>query len=107
NDFGTGKWLYLWVSPGAGNWQQLQYEERRYGDCWYSRALAEDYIRICDDSGHPGNGADVAWYWQSQISGPIEVRLSVAKKDGGGGDGVEIAVYRNAPNTLQTKGKPL
>lgn len=106
NDFAEtkeGNWLYLWAPPGTANWQELRFDDRRYGDCWY----AEDYVRICPDAGHPGNGADIAWYWRSQVSGPLEVRVSVAKKDGSGGDGVEITVYRNPPNTLQTEGDPL
>jgi hypothetical protein len=94
--------LYLWSPPGDDAWQQLRFGERRYGACWY----AEDYVRICPDSGHPGNQADVAWYWKSLVSGPLEVRVRAAKIDNGG-DGVEIAAYRNPPNALQTAGEPL
>jgi tRNA A-37 threonylcarbamoyl transferase component Bud32 len=86
----TGKWVYIWSQPASDSWNPLRYEQRRYGDCWY----AEDYIRICPDSGHPGNGADIAWYWTSQVSGTLEVQLSARKLDRGG-DGVTIAVYYN------------
>jgi hypothetical protein len=61
------------------------YESRRYGDCWY----AEDYIRICRDSGHPGNNADVAWRWTSNVRGPLVIQLSARKIDAGG-DGVLV-----------------
>ncbi|HRV95229.1 MAG TPA: hypothetical protein P5526_23930, partial [Anaerolineae bacterium] len=57
-NFGTTEqeaWRYIWSPPDDDNWKPLSFEERRYGDCWY----AEDYIRICSDSAHPGNGADV------------------------------------------------
>lgn len=93
-----GGWDYLWSPPGQDEWTPLKYETRQYGDCWYG----QDYIRICADSVHPGNGADVALRWKSEVSGPLEVRLLAGKKDLGG-DGVSIAVYRN---TTQTTGFP-
>jgi hypothetical protein len=102
NDFSTnqeGKWRYIWAEPNSAQWTPLQYGERRYGSCWY----AEDYIRICPDSGHPGNGADVGWFWTSEVGGPIELQISASKKDRGG-DGVVIAVYYN---TLSTSDPPL
>lgn len=102
NDFATnqeGKWRYIWAEPDTAQWSPLRYEERRYGSCWY----AEDYIRICPDSGHPGNGADIGWYWTGEVGGPIELQLSASKKDRGG-DGVIIAVYYN---TLSTTDEPL
>lgn len=86
----NGPWRYLWSRPGADNWNPMSYEERRYGPCWYG----EDYIRICSESAHPGNGADVAWQWRSNVSGPLEIRLSTGKIDMGG-DGVKVAVYHN------------
>ncbi|MBE7468856.1 MAG: hypothetical protein DPW09_07425 [Anaerolineae bacterium] len=89
-----GAWDYLWSPPGQDKWTQLKYETRQYGACWYG----QDYIRICADSAHPGNGADIAWFWQSEVSGPLEVRLTAAKRDAGG-DGVSIAVYRNTTQT--------
>ncbi|NJN93433.1 MAG: hypothetical protein HC875_04755 [Anaerolineales bacterium] len=94
----SGGWDYLWSPPDQDEWTPLKYETRQYGDCWYG----QDYIRICADSVHPGNGADVALRWQSEVSGPLEVRLQAGKKDLGG-DGVSIAVYRN---TTQTTGFP-
>jgi hypothetical protein len=68
----------------------MQYENRRYGDCWYG----QDYIRLCPDSGHPGNGADVAWRWTSPISGHVQAVISAHKIDQGG-DGVSILAYHN------------
>lgn len=89
-----GAWDYLWSPPNQDDWTELKYEQRQYGACWYG----QDYIRICPDSAHPGNGADIAWFWKSEISGPLEVRLVAGKKDAGG-DGVVIAVYRNTTQT--------
>jgi hypothetical protein len=89
-----GIWDYLWSPPNEDNWSQLHYEKRQYGACWYG----QDYIRICADSAHPGNGADIAWFWKSKVSGPVEVRIRAGKKDSGG-DGVVIAVYRNTTQT--------
>lgn len=94
----SGGWAYLGSPPGQDEWTPLKYETRQYGDCWYG----QDYIRICANSVHPGNGADVALRWKSEVSGPLEVRILAGKKDLGG-DGVSIAVYRN---TTQTTGFP-
>lgn len=90
----AGPWQYLWSPPGQDDWQPMTYQQRRYGACWY----AEDYIRICADSAHPGNGADIAWSWTSPITGPVELRLNAHKIDRGG-DGVIVAVYRNTLST--------
>ena len=98
-NFGTTEqeaWRYIWSPPDDDNWKPLSFEERRYGDCWY----AEDYIRICSDSAHPGNGADVGWYWVSTVSGPLEIRISANKIDSGG-DGVVVSVYQNTLNTSE------
>lgn len=87
-------WRYIWSPPNQDNWQPLSFENRRYGTCWY----AEDYIRICPDSAHPGNGADVGWYWISNVSGPLEIRINASKLDRGG-DGVVVAIYQNTLDT--------
>jgi tRNA A-37 threonylcarbamoyl transferase component Bud32 len=90
----TGPWRYTWSAPGTADWQPLKYEQRQYGLCWY----AEDYVRLCPGSAHPGNGAAVAYYWTSPTAGPLEIRLIANKKDLGG-DGVVIAVYYNTLDT--------
>ncbi len=90
SDRPKGAWTYLSSEPDQNNFQPLKFEQRTYGNCWYN----EDYIRICQDSGHPGNGADIAWRWQSDVSGLIEVLLSARKIDLGG-DGVTILAYHN------------
>ena len=86
----NGIWRYIWREPGTDSWQPLIHEERVYGTCWY----AQDYIRICPESGHPGNNADIGWYWTSDVSGPLEIWINARKLDIGG-DGVTIAVYNN------------
>lgn len=97
DNFGTTQqeaWRYIWSPPDDDSWKPLSFEDRRYGACWY----AEDYIRICSDSAHPGNGADVGWYWVSTVSGPLEIRINANKLDLGG-DGVVVSVYQNTLNT--------
>jgi hypothetical protein len=44
---------------------------------------------------HPGTEGDVAWRWESNLSGPIEAQVSAQKIDTEGGDGVIILVYHN------------
>jgi serine/threonine protein kinase len=87
----NANWEYLAARPAnSTDFKRMKFETRRYGDCWYD----EDYIRICSSSGHPGNGADVAWRWKSQANGYGQVFLSVYKIDQGG-DGVVIELYHN------------
>jgi len=85
-----GAWEYLWSKPDQNKFEPLKFEQRQYGACWY----AEDYIRICPDSGHPGNGADIAWRWTSPVSGRVQAQLSAHKIDSGG-DGVILMAYQN------------
>ncbi|HXV44377.1 MAG TPA: hypothetical protein VEC96_15040, partial [Anaerolineae bacterium] len=87
----SDRWTYLWSRPTENEFEPMEFEERVYGLCWY----AQDYIRICPDSGHPGNGADIAWRWSSQAEGRVQVVLSAHKIDQGG-DGVTILAYHNA-----------
>ena len=87
-------WEYLWTLPGTSDWQPMVYESREYGTCWY----AKDYVRICEESGHPGNGADIAWRWTSPVPGPIEILIRVEKIDVGG-DGVIVSVFNNTVDT--------
>ena len=68
----------------------MVYESREYGTCWY----AADYVRICEESGHPGDEADIAWRWTSPVPGPIEILLHAEKIDVGG-DGVIVSVFNN------------
>lgn len=87
----SATWEYLAARPAnSTNFRPMKYETRRYGDCWYD----EDYIRICANSGHPGNGADVVWRWTSEANGYVQVFLSTHKIDQGG-DGVVIELYHN------------
>jgi hypothetical protein len=88
-----GAWAYLSSKPDQNNFQPLKFEQRSYGSCWYG----QDYIRICQNSGHPGNSADLAWRWTSNVGGQIEVQFSARKMDSGG-DGVTILVYHNQLN---------
>ena len=87
-------WDYLWTLPGTNDWQPMVYESREYGTCWY----AKDYVRICQESGHPGNGADIAWHWTSPVPGPLEILIRVEKIDAGG-DGVIVSVFNNTTDT--------
>jgi serine/threonine protein kinase len=93
-DSEAGLWRYIWSPPGEDDWQPMRFEQRRYGTCWY----AEDYIRICAESAHPGNGADIAWFWTSSFTGSLELQLTANKIDRGG-DGVNVAVYHNSLST--------
>lgn len=86
----AGVWEYLSSPVDKNDFKPLKFEEREYGTCWYGR----DYIRICQDSGHPGNNADIAWLWKSQLNGHIQVVVSARKIDRGG-DGVTILAYHN------------
>jgi hypothetical protein len=86
----SGRWTYVWSRPTENEFEPMEFEERVYGLCWY----AQDYIRICQESGHPGNGADIAWRWSSQAEGRVQVVLSARKIDQGG-DGVTILAYHN------------
>lgn len=64
------------------------------GACWRTNNWEKD-VRICKDSGHPGWSGDIAWRWTSEVSGRVRVKVSAKKIDTGGGDGVEVFVYRN------------
>ncbi len=86
-----GTWEYLWSEADENDIEAMQFEERKYGTCWY----AEDYVRICPSSGHPGNDADIAWRWISDFSGHITVFITAHKIDQGG-DGVVILAYHNS-----------
>jgi serine/threonine protein kinase len=85
-----GTWAYLRSDADKNDFKPMKFEERKYGACWY----AQDYVRICPDSGHPGQKADIAWRWQSSFSGPIGVVVSARKLDVGG-DGVVILAFHN------------
>jgi hypothetical protein len=86
----TGPWEYLVSPPNENEFEEMNFDDRRYGECWYD----EDYIRICQASGHPGNGVDVAWRWTSDFAGRVSVLLTAHKIDRGG-DGVIIRAYHN------------
>lgn len=87
----TGNWEYQW-SEGRDsfNWQEMRFD----GVCWRT-TNAEDYIRICQTSAHPGLTGDIAWRWESTLNGPIRVWISARKLDTTGGDGVVVLLYRN------------
>lgn len=88
-----GAWQYFWSHPDENHFEAMTFEDRKYGACWYTKD-EEDYVRICPDSGHPGNDADIAWSWTSPFSGRIRVTVAARKIDQGG-DGVVILVYHN------------
>lgn len=91
----AGSWSYLVSQPDKNDFEGMDFEERVYGACWYAdEDFSEDYVRICPGSGHPGNHADIAWRWTSDISGLVRVVVSAAKIDAGG-DGVIIIAYLN------------
>jgi hypothetical protein len=85
-----GSWRYLWSDDDDNDFETMEFKERRYGSCWY----AEDYVRICRASGHPGRDQDIAWRWRSNFEGHIIVLVSAHKIDVGG-DGVVITAYHN------------
>ncbi|NJN99350.1 MAG: hypothetical protein HC875_37255, partial [Anaerolineales bacterium] len=88
---GAGNWEYQFsLGRDSFDWKQMD----QLGDgCW--QWAAEPSARICPDSAHPGLGGDVAWRWQSSLSGPIQVRVAAKKLDTSGGDGVLVLVYHN------------
>jgi hypothetical protein len=88
-----GTWRYLWSEHDENDFEPMEFAERKYGACWYTDE-DEDYVRICPDSGHPGNDADIAWQWTSTFSGRIGVLISARKIDAGG-DGVTLLALLN------------
>lgn len=91
----SGNWQYLVSRPGANNFTQMVFEDGEFGRCWYpAREYNERYVRICENSGHPGNEADIAWRWRSDFNGPVRV-VGSARKIDAGGDGVLIQAFRN------------
>jgi hypothetical protein len=92
----AANWEYQWSrGRDSFDWVAMQFD----GTCWRApeteSRVWEDYVRICPNSAHPGAEGDIAWRWASNISGPIQVRVSARKLDTEGGDGVTILVYRN------------
>jgi len=88
-----GVWRYLWSEHDENDFEPMEFDERKYGACWYTDE-DEDYVRICPDSGHPGDDADIAWQWTSTFSGRIGVVVSARKIDAGG-DGVTLLASLN------------
>ncbi|GAB4410190.1 MAG: hypothetical protein Fur0044_03840 [Anaerolineae bacterium] len=88
---GAGNWEYQFsLGRDSFDWQKMdQFSE----GCW--RWAGEPSARICPDSAHPGLTGDIAWRWQSSVSGPIHVSVSAKKIDTSGGDGVIVLVYHN------------
>ncbi|GIK40852.1 MAG: hypothetical protein BroJett011_46850 [Chloroflexota bacterium] len=85
-----GSWEYLLFKTKENKFEAMSFEKRKYGECWYGR----DFVRICPDSGHPGNDTDIVWRWTSQSNGRVQVQLSAHKIDRGG-DGVMLLAYHN------------
>ncbi|MEW5960219.1 MAG: serine/threonine-protein kinase [Chloroflexota bacterium] len=85
-----GIWEYLWSDDDDNDFEPMQFEERKYGACWY----AKDYVRICPASGHPGKDKGIAWRWRSNFTGHVTILVSIRKIDVGG-DGVVMIVYYN------------
>lgn len=84
-------WEYLTSPLWRADWNRMQFRNGQFGACWYGQ---EEYIRICSDKAHPGQNADIAWLWTSQISGPLEVKVYAAK-EAAGGDGLLLYAYLN------------
>jgi serine/threonine-protein kinase len=88
---GVANWEYQWSQGRESfNWTAMRFD----GTCWRT-TNTEEYVRICEASGHPGLTGDIAWRWTSEVTGRVQVWLSAHKIDIGGGDGVVILVYRN------------
>lgn len=88
---GAGNWEYQFsLGRDSFDWKQMD----QFGEgCW--QWAGEPSARICAASAHPGLSGDVAWRWQSSLSGPIQVRVAAKKLDTSGGDGVLVLVYHN------------
>ncbi|MCB0178645.1 MAG: protein kinase [Anaerolineae bacterium] len=88
-------WQYLVSRPNANSFEAMVFEDGEFGSCWYpNRNYDERYVRICQNSGHPGNEADIAWRWRSDFNGRVHV-VGTARKIDSGGDGVLIQAYHN------------
>jgi serine/threonine protein kinase len=88
---GLSNWEYQWSrGRNSFDWTRMRFD----GTCWRADS-SEDYVRICQDSAHPGLTGDIAWRWTSEVDKRIRIRISARKIDTGGGDGVVILVYRN------------
>lgn len=91
----SGNWQYLVSRPNANNFAPMGFEDGEFGRCWYPPGdYNERYVRICQNSGHPGNEADIAWRWRSDFTGSVRV-VGTARKIDAGGDGVLIQAFRN------------
>lgn len=93
---GGQNWHYQWSQGRESfNWVDMAYD----GECWRvdpaQTNSVEGPVRICATAAHPGLTGDIAWRWTSQVNGLATVWVSARKIDTGGGDGVEIIVYRN------------
>lgn len=92
---GAGSWNYQWSRGRESfNWADMQFD----GACWRiseQEGQTEPSVRICQSSAHPGITGDIAWRWSSSVDRDVWVQLFAYKIDTGGGDGVDIVVYRN------------
>jgi hypothetical protein len=87
---GVQNWHYQWsIDRESFNWTDMHFD----GNCWRT-TNSENFVRICQNSAHPGETGDIAWRWTSNVTGQIYVWVSASKIDTGGGDGVKIIVYR-------------
>lgn len=86
---GQWNWNYQWTRGRESfNWSDMQFD----GNCWRT-TNEETFVRICQNSAHPGLTGDIAWRWTSNVNGRVFVWVSARKLDTGGGDGVIIHVY--------------
>jgi serine/threonine protein kinase len=86
---GQWNWHYQWTRGRESfNWSDMQFD----GNCWRT-TNEETFVRICQNSAHPGLTGDIAWRWTSNVNGRVFVWVSARKLDTGGGDGVIIQVY--------------
>ncbi|MCB0163820.1 MAG: serine/threonine protein kinase [Anaerolineae bacterium] len=95
SDSPSNGWQYLVSRPNANNFEAMVFEDGEFGPCWYpNRNYDERYVRICENSGHPGNEVDIAWRWRSDFNGRVRI-VGTARKIDSGGDGVLIQAYHN------------
>ncbi len=55
---------------------------------------AETYLRLWNNGGHPGNGADAVRRWVSPSSGTVQITGNAKDLDVGGGGGVTVSIRK-------------
>jgi serine/threonine protein kinase len=92
---GGNNWTYQWSRDRESfDWVNMQFD----GGCWRidsREPVTEPSVRICRNTVHPGLTGDIAWRWTSTMAGNVWAQVFAYKIDTGGGDGVDIVLYRN------------